>query len=265
MAISRIIAQEHGVIKMKIFLGCPTAKIKSYALTYYAEGIKKLTFKNIQILLADNSSDDSYIAEIREQGLPVIKTPWHPTARASIVTSRNILREHFLKSDCTHFFSLEQDVIPAPNVIEKLLFHNVPIISGVYLNMYKTPHGLMKLPVLWGAVTKAEFDAKKDDSTFQEYLEKEDITDESDMMRKLNFSEVKGSHLLPVMACGLGCVLIAREVVEKVPFRYEPDRICFDDMFFCKDSKNHGYTILCDTAVKCRHIISGDQWENITK
>src|SRR3989338_3204849 len=104
----------------KVFVNCPTIDIKEYCLKDYAAGVKALTYPNITLLLGDNSKNEAYFYKLKEVGLDAIRTPWSETARKRIVDARNILREKFLELDCEYFFSLEQDVIPLPDVIELL-------------------------------------------------------------------------------------------------------------------------------------------------
>ena len=51
-----------------------------------------------------------------------------------IVSSRNKLKEYFLKNDYDYLLSLEQDVVSPKDVIERLMKHDKDICSGLYFN-----------------------------------------------------------------------------------------------------------------------------------
>ena len=103
---------------MKILIGCPTSEHKSYCLKEYIEAVKKL---NCDVLLVDNSECEEYYNKIKSLGVNVIKDRYYKKARNRIVSSRNLLKEHCLKNGYDYLFSLEQDVIPPLDVIERLL------------------------------------------------------------------------------------------------------------------------------------------------
>jgi len=193
-------------------------------------------------LLVDNSKDDSYFKRIKSLGLNAIKDEYFEKARERIVHSRNILRKIVLEKGYDYFLSLEQDVIPPKDVIEKLIRHEKKVVSGVYFSRYKINGKIMYLPLLW----KEKKDNKK-------------------LMRFLKPEEIEGDKLIKIKKCGLGCVLIRRDVLEKIKFRYVEEILCFDDMFFCEDVEKNGFGLYCDASVKCKHLISGMSWKNIKK
>ncbi|MAG20182.1 hypothetical protein CL618_01995 [archaeon] len=226
---------------MKILVGCPTSNHKEYCLDQYISSIKSLTYKN-DILLIDNSENKDYYKKIKEKGIPVIKDKYRETARDRIIHSRNILRRLVLDNGYDYLFSLEQDVIPPKDVIERLLSHKKDIISGVY---YKKIYITVKdkeytkiVPLLW-KITKE--DKEKKLMTY--------ITDE----------ELQTS-LLNIDMCGLGCLLIHRNVLEKVKFRYEKQEKSFDDTWFCKDAIKNNFKIYTDPTLKCKHLTEGMDW-----
>lgn len=83
--------------------------------------------------------------------------------------------------------------------------------------------------------------------------------------------------LIEVDVVGAGCLLIAREVLEKMPpqsphygshwfdWRVDqkslatPDRLPLsEDFTFCMACKQLGYKIMVDTAIMCRHVGLGE-------
>ena len=82
-------------------------------------------------------------------------------------------------------------------------------------------------------------------------------------------SEYWEEELLKIKACGVGCVLIHKDVLEKVSFRYDKTYVCFDDMFFCDDAVKNGFDIYVDASVKCKHLVMSrkeeDSWAKLKR
>lgn len=230
----------------KVLVGCPTSFHKSYCLQEYLDGVKALTYPNYQLILVDNSPDSSYYDLLESKNVIVFKTPYAAeTARERIVLSRNMLRHYFLENDYDYFLSLEQDVIPPPDVIERLLSHKKPVVSGVYYKEYIIKKGdtvteTIIMPLLF---------RKRTDDSFIQLLER----------------DVAASTLLPVDIAGLGCILISKDVLEKLAFRYEPDQVVFDDFWFCQDLAKEHIPLYVDTSVKCKHLFKGMDWDSLQK
>lgn len=217
----------------KILVGCPTSFHKEYALQQYAEAVKNLTYKNHDVLLIDNSPNDDYLKNIKSLGLPAIKGHYFESARDRIIASRNILRQKVIDEDCDYLFSLEQDVLPPPDILEKLTKHNKKVITAVYFANNMIPgETLYKLiPLVY---------VLEDEKTLS--------------MRPLNEQELWGKNgLMKVVSAGLGCVLIHRDILKEVQFRYELNT--FDDRWFFKDLYNKKIPVYADTSIKCKHLI----------
>lgn len=219
----------------RILVGCPTSIHKKYCLKEYVNGIKSLTYKNFDVLIVDNSENNDYYNEIKKE-LPCIKDRWFENARDRIVHSRNLLRKKVLDEGYDYFLSLEQDIIPPKDIIEKLLKHSKKIVSALY---FKTdPNGTLS-PLLW----------------IKDYIG----------TRKAYLDEVEGNKLIKAEACGVGCILIHKAVLKDIKFRYDKNQEGFDDVFFCKDAIGKGFEIYCDTGIKCKHLIKGMDWDSIKK
>ena len=220
----------------KILVGCPTWEGKKYCLKEYAEALKKLDYDNFDVLIVDNSKDDSYLNEIKEAGLNAVKGKWHEKARDRIIASRNLIKDYALKNGYDYFFSLEQDVIPVSNTLKNLLSHKKQIISGIVMNNLPVGNAVKLMPMIY--VTH------KLDATGLDYINEEELK----------------KPLVEIKACALGCVLIHKDVLSKITFRYTGG---FDDMMFCKDALDSGFKIYADTTVKPKHLHSS--WEGIEK
>jgi len=228
---------------LKILVGSPTAAPYAYCLDAWISAAKSLTYPAKTIALVDNSLSDDYYKLLQQQGIRALKYPsFIKDSRERLVASRNMLRQIVLDENYDYFLSLEQDVIPPPDVIERLLSHQKPVVSGVYYKYFDVrvnlPNGEVK------AVKKAVPLLAA-------------FSPQPDKMRYLSAADVADERLLPISFCGLGCVLIRRDVLEKVSFRADVTVACHDDAWFCSDTTAARFPMFVDTGVKCKHLISG--------
>ena len=85
-------------------------------------------------------------------------------------------------------------------------------------------------------------------------------------MRPLNKKELwENQGLMEVVSAGLGCVLIHRDVLKEIKFRY--DKNTFDDRWFFIDLYNKKIKSYADTSLKCKHLIFNRPfpWSKIKK
>ena len=227
----------------KVLVGCPTSFHKGYCINEYAEAIKNLSYDNYDILLVENSEDNEYYKKIKQLNIPVIKGPYFESARDRIVASRNILKEKAIQS-YDYLLSLEQDVIPPKDIIERMLSHNKKVISGIYFNRNVFEDGIKLIPLAYVEIPGNE---------------------ELPSMRTLNENELLSNKLIKIISCGLGCILIHKDALKKITFRYEKNS--FDDRWFCIDLYKNNIELYCDTSIKCKHFILNRpfQWKDIKK
>ena len=223
-------------MNFKILVGCPTSQHKEYSLKEYLDGIKNLTYKNFDFVLVDNSENDDYFNKLKELGINVIKGKYFDGAKDRVVHSRNILRKYCIDNNYDCFLSLEQDVVPPKNVIEKLLNHNKDITSALYF--YLGDDNKTLLPMMW-------------------------IHYKGDYAKRLMIDEVPENELVEVITSGLGCVLIKNNVLEKIEFRHVKDEEPWDDLWFCEDAREKGFKIYVDTSLRCKHYVKGMDWSKI--
>ncbi len=231
-----------------ILVGCPVYDHRMYSLDKYLAGIKALTYPHFDLLLVDNSKEDTFFKNVKERGIPIERVDYSISARDRIVRSRNVLVKRVLEGNYEYFFSLEFDVIPPPDVIQRLLLHKKKVVSGVY---FKPIEYTYEGKVVKKEIVPVAFKALGD----------------SKFVRRMTFEDVKDDKLVDVRTVGLGCMLIHRSVFEKgIHFRYEEDKNVFDDTFFCYDiRKILDEKVYMDTSVKCLHLVKNKNWKNIKK
>lgn len=188
---------------------------------------------------------------------------WLPTPARSAEDGRNqIFRETLAMTDVryTHFFLLDADSFPyEPYMIEKLLNHRLPVVAG------PTP-------------TQREGKEKWDFKGYQYAVVKRDpiqrlwnIVLEVDGVRKsLKRSDNPARDELPskmfkAKYVGSTGMLIAREVIEKMPIPYQKTQrnehgqtVLSEDYYFCEQMEKMGYSIWIDPTLKSGHNNSID-------
>lgn len=127
-----------------------------------------------------------------------------------------------LYKEAEYLFFVDDDMLFPPNALVKLLGHQEAIVGGLYFAR-QAPY----LPIAYRHVENNQWIAV---TQYQAGLQEVD-------------------------AIGTGCLLIRRDVLEKMqrPWFEFSDRMG-EDMFFCDQAKKLGYHILLDGDVKCRHL-----------
>ena len=221
----------------RVLIACPTWEGQRYCLDEYIAVIKALTYKNFDVLLVDNSKTEDYYNHIKSKGIPVIRSKWFEGAMDRIIYARNMIKDIVLKEGYDYFLSLEQDVIPGPDTIQKLMRHKKEVVSAVVLIHHVIDGKRHRLPMIY--------------------------VDSSIHKGKLNYihpSELKKPQLIKIRACALACVLVHRDVLKDITFRYEGGA---DDMMFCKDLQEKSHNLYVDTTVGTKHL--SRSWEGIKK
>ena len=172
-------------------------------------------------------------------GFKVIKDNYTERARERIVNSRNILREYAIENDYDFFFSLEQDVIPPNDAVDRLINHKKDVVTGVYFTNYLINNEPVLKLLLW----------VKNPETYQ--------------LEFIDDSFLDSNNIIRINASGLGCVLIHRIVLEKIKFRLFDEKNTFDDMPFYKDLDNNGIQAYADLGLRFKHMITGMNWDKI--
>lgn len=147
---------------------------------------------------------------------------------------RNQMCMNAIEWGATHIFMLDSDVIPPRDTINRLLQHNLPVVSGMYCRR-SPPHGL---PVM--------------------------------MKNGRWHTEFQPGSLVEVDVVGAGCLLIRRDVLQALPpikpgrhwFSWQvdqkgvlpPEECMSEDYVFCHAvRKKLGVKIMVDTSIRCRH------------
>ena len=219
----------------KVLLGGPVSDHHDYCYEEFLKAVKSLTYPNLDILFVDNSKNEDFYNKIKKD-LPTTRIEYNENVKVRLVESRNLAREKVLKEGYDYLFCLDQDVIPPNNIIEMLIELNKEITSGVYYNEFTKYNPTTKtiekrkLPIAWV------------------------LNREGNALVPIREDIMNSGKVIKVRTIGTGCILIHRNVLEKIKFRYQNDKDGMDDVFFCTDAVNLGYEIFVDTKIKCEHL-----------
>lgn len=160
----------------------------------------------------------------RRPGVNVIYAKGRPHDYA-----RNCAVRMFLQHECTHLLFIDSDIEPPQDVVERLLLHRKPVVTGCY--PVGMAHGLK-----W-ALTRRTADGH------HRCLERlPSLTDP-----------------FVVDASGAGCLLIRRDVFTTLGWPWfkwvqqADGHQTGEDIYFGDCCRRHGIPIVADPTVLCRH------------
>lgn len=172
------------------------------------------------------------------------------TKKPDVALSRNILAAQALREKAEWIFYLDSDIIPPLNVIQRLIGHNLPVVSGLYWRRYENLQ-----PCIY----------KLGDDGIPKPFTDVDLA-------------LQGSALLEVEGVGAGCLLIHSSVLEKLKPSVEQFDLrdpvtnqvltCWkffeyivhhnvnlsEDIVLASRVRGLGYKIFADLSLKCGHL-----------
>lgn len=169
-----------------------------------------------------------------------------PVDRARNDSVKHLFEKRFKKdgsesTSFTHIFFVDSDTIPPPSALKTLLSHDKDIISGI-------------TPILHYN------DERKEWGTLDNCFER--IDENAEGKRVVSHAVKRNTGLVEIERCGTSCLLIKKEVFEKLEkpyfkFVYNEDGTkheLSEDLYFCDKAREAGYKIWCDTSVICNHF-----------
>lgn len=221
----------------KVLVGAPVSDHHEYCTEEFIKALKQLNYSNYDILLVDNSKEDNFINSLKNK-VPIIKGKYFPKIHDRLIHNRNILRQKALDEGYDYFLNIDQDVIPPKDIIQRMLKHRKKIVTGIYFNPWSKDGKTKLIATIW----------------------RNHPTKEGKMVA-IKDEIIQGDNIIKIDSCGSGCLLIHKDVLQKIKFRYDLNfGRGVDDVFFCLDAKKEGFQIYADTSIKCKHLITGRQW-----
>jgi len=139
-----------------------------------------------------------------------------------VFSNREQVAEDFLKTDCTHLFFIDSDMLFQPEVLDKLIADDKDIVGAQY-NRRVDKEGV---PVV---ATRYQ----------------------------LNPNDQLPQRVFKNYAVATGCVLIKREVFNKIPkpwfFHGTEESPRGEDIYWCEKCIKNGFEIFIDGSLKVGH------------
>lgn len=221
--------------KPKVLLSCPIYDGKEYVIERYLERIKNLTYSNYDILLVDTSKTNEFAKKIKSQGFNVVKLEYEPNTKVAVCNARNYIRDYVLENNYDYFFSLEQDLIPPIDIIEKLLESNKDVISGWYY-ITKVPRPCI---IKEWTMLNCRF-----------------------LPKPLTMTDLARNKLMKVFGGSFGVSLIKRKVLEKIKFKVYHLFPHHDDSWFYFDCEKEEFEVWVNTDLLIPHF-QDYKWKEI--
>jgi FkbM family methyltransferase len=143
---------------------------------------------------------------------------------------RNLIADWAVKG-YDYLFSVDSDISFAPDTLVKLLAHDKPVVSGLYIQRKPGQHIL----------------------EIYEHNANGGVSN-------VPYGKIKGRGLVEIAGCGFGCVLVKSEVLKSVgypQFKYysalDHNHTVSEDVDFCRKALGKGFKIYADTTIQCRH------------
>lgn len=203
---------------------------------------------------------DTFLSLSRAADTPVVRVPNKP-----IDLARNMICEAALEDpDVTHVFFMDVDMQFPPDALFRLVQRDKDVVGGTYMARAGVPY-----PHTYTFHHADDLDGTcplgADHKGTKGRWFRTQAKQLADFLRASNgFPDEPGAVLLPPTAgslieadaLGAGCLLIKREVLEKVPrpwFRNHYGTAGGEDMYFCDRVKEAGFEIWGDWSVQCTH------------
>lgn len=248
-------------MKKRILIGCPTSSHKDYCLNEWANKILTIYHvakvnHEVAILIVDNTINDcrgqAHCEKIKnafkdkdiEANVQVI-SHWNKDIplRNLMAECNNIISDIVLKYNFDYLMSIESDIFPPNNCIQFLLDRK-PNAKKIVAFPYFLFKSLESKSIMF---------------------ETEDFGSERLCVPvDLDFIFYKtDGNLHKAEQLGLGCALIHRNILKKIPFRIDESdkKGTHADSFFYEDCRKIGIKLYFDKSNYCIHK-NGD-WSNI--
>ncbi|MGE5404942.1 MAG: glycosyltransferase [Candidatus Saccharibacteria bacterium] len=221
----------------KVLIGCPVRN-RAWILPSYLDALLNLNYPEelCEYAFIVNDCVDDTLRVLQDFALNC-SSPVHlivkdlgaktRTSRGGfnvngLVVLRNELLKVFLKTKCTHLFSVDSDILVKSESLRRLLELDLAIVSALVRN----DHHLGNL----------------------RYFNILQVTDG----HLIPIRDFPRNQVIPVDCTG-AAYLIKREVIEAgVGYTKHPQG---EDAGFCEEARKLGFTIWCHTGIECEHVM----------
>ena len=145
---------------------------------------------------------------------------------------RNLIAHWVIHNGFDYLFAVDSDIAFEKDTLVRMLNHNKDIVTGIYIQRIPGTHTIeIMRKNAHGGVTH------------------------------VNWADIKGQGLVPVDSCGFGCTLIKAEVFRGIPYPHflyhsaiDHAHTISEDVHFCNQARDRGFTLWADTDIICDHI-----------
>ena len=226
----------------KVLIFTVTYEGKDYCLEKFLKGLNGINYPNYKHVFIDNSHDEKYSEKLKKLGYDVIHVNRADNTREAIAISQNMARKIALEGNYNYLMSLESDIIPPKDVVQRLIRHGKDVITGLYHIGDKSKG--QRVPCIT---------LKKWNEQLGAYGTRLLAADE--------WEDYISNGLKQVEAGGFGCCLIHKSVFSKIKFYYFKELKGHSDIFFFNDCFRRKIPVFVDTDIICEH--DNQPWEGI--
>lgn len=211
----------------KILIGTIFSDVKDYVIRDWFRNVCRFTHPGFDVCAIDNSKDKKYHKKVFHSfmehvpGSPVRSLTVnhckvnHKQSHVFMALSSQELRAHFLAHDYDWLLYLECDVFPPLDILERLLAYKKQIISAMYFVGDKDWSQPMCGDVHHFINNKPHMYVK---DFLEGYYSIDEVTSPQEVVNP-----------------GLGCILLYKDLIQQVPFRYDSTFTVHNDTTFAKD------------------------------
>jgi GT2 family glycosyltransferase len=263
---------EQGVIMPRVLLATPVSQRHAHLLDEWLLSLNNLNYP-IDVLLIDTTPETADYYELLQtkvvQGKPikVIRFPWDYSNYIvqHLAYAREKIREYFLENNYEFLMSLDDDIFLPEWGIERLLSYNKDCV-GFYVHIYdlasQVPCIFKSGEIIMGKGLEfysfAEIDAYRD---FIDRMELDKLSDTEKLLIPFVVKDKFFPRLFKPYATNLGCLLIKKAVLEKVPFRTHDTFIFGEDLWWFNEANDKRFEFWCDCRHRCLH--KNTEWATI--
>jgi len=258
----------------KVLLSCPTSSRHSHLIDRWIKHLDSLTYP-IDVLLVDTSDNGEYFKRLKKlkvhgKKINVDRMKWEPDKRhilQHLTDVREHIRRYALKNNFDFLFSLDDDIFVPKNAVQKLISRNKELV-GFYVHIYNPSARVpcvqkeggfqMNKGCYWFSF--AEIDEYK--KFVKKYKTNKLSLQEKHLVPFLIKDKFK-PDIVPVWSVGVGCLMIRRDVLEKVPFMTHDTFIWGEDNWFFQACEDKKIQFWLDTSVRPKHL--NTNWSMITE
>lgn len=144
---------------------------------------------------------------------------------------RNLIANWVIQHNYDYLFAVDSDISFPPDTLTKLIDANKDIVSGLYIQRIPGTHTLE-------IMRKNQFGG----------------------VSHVDYADIKDRGIVPIDACGFGCVLVKADVFNRIPYPHFVYKSAIDhahtvseDVYFCEQARACGFTLWADTSILCEH------------